>query len=102
MKALRTLEACRSAGQTSRTLRTLEARANLQAGRVRRAFNQYLAVAHSYQGSPTGQTALYSAGRIALTRLARKSQAKRLFKHYLSTYPTGAHRANVQQMLRTL
>lgn len=102
MKAVRTLEACRAAGQSSQALRALEAQANLQAGRVRRALTQYLAVAHSFQGSPTGQTALYSAGRIALNRLARKSQAKHLFKHYLHTYPNGAHRANVQQMLRTL
>jgi hypothetical protein len=102
MGALRSLEACRAAGQTSQKLRTLEARANLQAGRVRRAFNQYLAVAHSFRGSPAGQTALYSAGRLALTRLARKSQAKHLFEHYLNTYPKGAHRANVQQMLRRL
>jgi len=102
MGAVRTLEACRAAGQTSRALRALEARANLQAGRVRRALNQYLAVAHSYQGSQDGQAALYSAGRIALTRLARKSQAKRLFEHYMQTYPRGSHRANVRQMLRTL
>lgn len=102
MQALRTLEACRAAGQTSRALRSLEAQANLQAGRVRRAFQQYLAVAHSFRGSPMGQTALYSAGRIALRRLARKSQARHLFKHYLHTYPKGAHRANVEQLLRTL
>jgi len=102
MQAVRTVEACRAAGQNSRALRALEARANLQAGRVRRALTQYLAVAHTFQGSPTGQTALYSAGRIALTRLARKSQAKHLFEHYLNTYPKGAHRANVQQLLRTL
>ncbi len=102
MGALRTLEACRAAGRSTKDLRALEARANLQAGRVRRAFTQYLAVAHSFQGSPAGQTALYSAGRIALRRLAKKSQAKRLFKHYLHTYPKGAHRANVQQMLRAL
>ncbi len=102
MGALRTLEACRAAGQTSQDLRALEARANLQAGRVRRAFNQYLAVAHTFRGSPAGQTALYSAGRLALTRLSRKAQAKHLFEHYLTTYPKGAHRANVQQMLRRL
>ncbi len=102
MGALRTLEACRAAGQDSRDLRALEARANLQVGRVRRAYNQYLAVAHSYRGSPAGQTALYSAGRLALNRLARKTQAKRLLQHYLHTYPKGAHRANVQQMLRRL
>jgi hypothetical protein len=102
MRALRALEACRPAGPDAKTLRELEARANLQAGRVRRAYNQYLAVAHSYQGSETGQAALYSAGRIALNRLAHRSQAKRLLQHYLHTYPRGAHRANVQQLLRTL
>ncbi len=102
MGALRTLEACRAAGRDSKDLRALEAQANLQVGRVRRAFNQYLAVAHSFRGSPAGQTALYSAGRLALNRLAHKSQAKRLLQHYLHTYPKGAHRANIQQMLRRL
>ncbi len=101
-RVLRGVASCRAAGQASRALDGLEARANLQLGRVRRAFAQFLALAHSLRGTQQGQTALYSAGRIAWTRLARKGQARHLLEHYLETYPKGAYRASVRQILRRL